>query len=167
MNVHDYLSDNGQAMLLLCSAFALPGDAPPTGPAPFKLSEWNQLARKIHGSPLASPAALAGRSAADLTAALKIAPDEAARIAGLLEYGGRAALELETLFSRGMWAVTRVDEKYPAQLRDTLKHQAPTVLFGAGDIQLLHHAGVAVVGSRDIDAAGTAFPWKSVAKRRR
>jgi predicted Rossmann fold nucleotide-binding protein DprA/Smf involved in DNA uptake len=56
-----------------------------------------------------------------------------------------------------MWAVSRSDPQYPAKLRDTLKHQAPTVLFGAGEIQLLRQASVAVVGSRNIDADGTAF----------
>jgi DNA processing protein len=56
-----------------------------------------------------------------------------------------------------MWAVTRVDEHYPAKMRDTLKHQAPTVLFGAGELRLLKRAGIAVIGSRNIDQAGAAF----------
>ena len=64
---------------------------------------------------------------------------------------------IEALFSRGMWAVTRMDELYPARLRDTLKHQAPTVLFGAGDPALLRRGGVAVIGSRNIDELGAAF----------
>jgi predicted Rossmann fold nucleotide-binding protein DprA/Smf involved in DNA uptake len=83
--------------------------------------------------------------------------DEAERIARLLDRSGRLALELENIFSRGMWAVTRADELYPPRLRDSLKHQAPTVLFGAGEIQLLRRPGVAVVGSRNIDEAGAAF----------
>jgi len=45
----------------------------------------------------------------------------------------------------------------PAKLRDSLKHQAPTVLFGSGEIHLLRRAGVAVIGSRDIDEAGASF----------
>jgi len=67
------------------------------------------------------------------------------------------ALGIEGLFSKGMWAVTRLDEHYPPKLRDTLKHQAPTVLFGAGDAPLLRRGGVAVIGSRNIDETGTAF----------
>jgi DNA processing protein len=43
------------------------------------------------------------------------------------------------------------------KLRDTLKHQAPAVLFGAGDLQLLRRGGIAVIGSRNIDEAGTVF----------
>lgn len=31
------------------------------------------------------------------------------------------ALELETLFSKGMWVITRADELYPRNLRENLK----------------------------------------------
>jgi predicted Rossmann fold nucleotide-binding protein DprA/Smf involved in DNA uptake len=103
------------------------------------------------------PAALQGKSASDLVKILGLPPDEAERIVRLLDRSGGLALELENLFSRGLWAVTRVDEPYPAKLRDTLKHQAPTVLFGAGDIHLLDRPGVAVIGSRSIDEAAAAF----------
>ena len=157
MDIRDYLSDDGQVLLALCSAFALPEDAAAGGAAPFTLSEWNKLARQIHTSPLKQPAALHGRAADDLAKDLPVLPGDAERIVQLLDRSGRLALELEGLFSRGLWAVTRVDELYPKKLRDTLKHQAPTVLFGAGDPQLLSRGGVAVIGSRNIDEAGTAF----------
>ena len=157
MNVSDYLSDDGLALLALCSAFALPEDAAAVGTAPFTLSEWNKLARQIHDSPLKQPAALQGRTDAELAKDLALLPGEAERIVRLLDRSGRLALELEGLFSRGMWAVTRVDEPYPKKLRNTLKHQAPTVLFGAGDPELLRRGGIAVIGSRNIDETGTAF----------
>ena len=88
---------------------------------------------------------------------LAIPLHEAERIVRLLDRASRLALQLEDLFSHGMWAVTRMDEHYPAKLRDTLKHQAPTVLFGSGEIGLLRHRGIAVVGSRNIDEAGASF----------
>jgi predicted Rossmann fold nucleotide-binding protein DprA/Smf involved in DNA uptake len=157
MNVSDYLSDDGLALLALCSGFALPEGAAADGTTPFTLSEWNKLARQIHDSPLKQPVALQGRKAADLVSALALPPDDAQRIVRLLDRSGRLALELEGLFSRGLWAVTRADEPYPAKLRDTLKHQAPTVLFGAGSLELLKVGGIAVIGSRNIDEAGTAF----------
>jgi predicted Rossmann fold nucleotide-binding protein DprA/Smf involved in DNA uptake len=75
----------------------------------------------------------------------------------LLGRAGRLALELETLFSKGMWVITPADELYPRNLRENLKAQSPPVLFGAGDIHLLRKGGVAVVGSRNIDEAGSAF----------
>jgi DNA processing protein len=157
MNVSDYLSDDGMALLALCSAFALPDGAAAEGLSPFTLSEWNKLARQIRDSALKQPSALHGRAAGRLVKDLAILPGDAERIVQLLGRSGRLALELEGLFSRGLWAVTRADDLYPKKLRDTLKHQAPTVLFGAGDPQLLRRGGVAVIGSRNIDEAGTAF----------
>jgi DNA processing protein len=157
MNVSDYLSDDGLAVLALCSAFALPDAAGAGDLAPFTLSEWNKLARQIHASPLKPPSSLQGRTAADLARELATPLDDTERVVRLLDRSGRLALELEGLFSRGVWAVTRMDERYPKKLRDTLKHQAPTVLFGAGDPQLLNRGGIAVIGSRNIDEAGTAF----------
>src|SRR5262249_21243148 len=103
------------------------------------------------------PAELQGRTAEEIKQALSISMGDADRIARLLERSGPMALELENIFSRGMWVVTRMDELYPAKLRETLKHQAPTVLFGAGDAALLTRGGVAVIGSRNIDEAGTLF----------
>ncbi len=157
MEIRDYLSGDGQAVLALCSSLALPHAAQAEGLEPLKLSEWNQLARQIHDSPLQRPGALQGRTAEQLTADLAITAEQAERITNLLGRSGRLALELEALFSRGMWALTRMDDKYPARLRSTLKHQAPSVIFGAGNVELTAQGGVAVVGSRNIDASGTAF----------
>src|SRR5438874_2496033 len=155
MDIRDYLGDDGQAVLALCSAAGLSGNA--DAPQPFKLSEWNELERQIENSSLKQPAALQGRDSTVLSKELDLPADEAERIVRLLDRSGSLALELESLYSRGLWAVTRVDEHYPAKLRDTLKHQAPTVLFGAGDIGLLERKGVAVVGSRNLDPAAFAF----------
>ena len=130
MNISDFLSDDGQAILALCSGFGLPPQAPDL--EPLKLSEWNQLARQIQDSPLRQPAALQGRTADELARQLGLAPAEAERVVRLLERAGRLALDVEGLFAKGMWVVTRTDPLYPARLRNALKHQAPTVLFGAG-----------------------------------
>ena len=128
MNVQDYLSDDGQVMLALCSAFGFRESTGDTEPPPLKLSEWNQLARQIESSSFKTPASLQGRAMEDLAKELALSPGEAERLAALLERSGRLALELENLFSRGMWAVTRADEFYPPRLRESLKHQAPAIL---------------------------------------
>ncbi len=154
MDIRDYLGDDGQAVLALCSGFALETG---TELEPLRLSEWNELERQIDSSRLKHPAALQGLAADELEAAFGIPTPDATRIAGLLGRAGRLALELEGLFSKGMWAITRVDESYPARLRNTLKHQAPSVLFGAGEMRLAQNGGVAVVGSRNIDPTGVAF----------
>jgi DNA processing protein len=155
MDVREYLNDDGQALLALCSPFALTDERLDGGP--FTLAEWNKIEKQIQQSSWKNPAELQGRTADQIAKALSISMGDANRIARLLERSGRIALELENIFSRGMWVVTRMDQLYPAKLRDTLKHQAPTVLFGAGEIQLLGRGGVAVIGSRNIDEAGTLF----------
>ena len=152
MDARELLTDDGRAVLALCSQLGLE-DAPTA----FMLTEWNDLARRIQASEWKRPAALAGQSTVAIAATLGIVPSEAERVAGLLERGGRLALEMENLFARGLWAVTRADPGYPAKLRQSLKHQAPPVLFGAGEIALLARAGVAVVGSRNLDPSGLAF----------
>src|SRR4051794_30540364 len=157
MDVREHLSDDGQVILALCSAFGLKEDSATGGGEAFKLAEWNQLARQIHRSALKTPAGLQGCDADQLARELSITSDQAERIVRLLDRSGKLALELEGLFSRGMWAISRMDALYPKRLRESLKHQAPTVLFGAGEIHLLRQPGIAVVGSRNIDEAGAAF----------
>ena len=164
MNPHEKPSADAQAILLLCSALALPPGAKETGLTPLKLSEWNQLERKLRESPLKTPAALTGRTVDELTQALSLSAEEAERIVRRLEFAGQLSQELQNFTERGLWAVTRVDELYPPRLRDTLKDKAPAVLFGAGQLRLLQQAGVAVVGSRSIDAAGAAFARAAGAK---
>lgn len=152
MDSRDLLTDDGRAVLLLCSTLGC-GDEE----SPYTLAEWNQLAAKIHASELQRPAALAGSGKPELAAALGITADEVGRIHRLLGRADTVKSELAALHEKGIWAVTRADPGYPAKLRETLKHQAPTVLFGAGDIALLKQAGIAVIGSRNIDEAGIAF----------
>src|SRR3954468_24347794 len=154
MDIRDYLSDDGQAVLALCSNLALPENGVV---APFTLSQWNDLEEEIRTSPFKRLAGLQGRGADELAKELPVLSAEAERIARLLDRAGRLAMELESLFGKGMWAVTRVDDHYPAKLRNTLNHQAPSVLFGAGDLQLFKRHGVAVVGSRNIDETGAEF----------
>jgi predicted Rossmann fold nucleotide-binding protein DprA/Smf involved in DNA uptake len=160
MDIREFLSDDGQAALALCSGFGLPADAAARGFEPLKLSEWNQLEKQIHASALKRPAALQGCGAEDLAKALPVLPAEAERIERLLGRSGQLAMELESLFSKGMWAITRLDALYPARLRERLKHQAPSVLFGSGDLALLNRGSVAVIGSRNIDESGAAFARK-------
>src|SRR5260221_10526957 len=109
MDIRDYLSDDGRAVLALCSAFGLPEGGAPEGSEPLKLSEWNKLERQFQSSSLATPSALGGRTAGELAKELTIPSNEAERIVRLLDRSGKLALELENLFSRGMWALTCVD----------------------------------------------------------
>jgi len=64
---------------------------------------------------------------------------------------------LEQLAGSGIWCVTRVEDSYPSRLKNSLKHQAPPVLFGAGDSSISGRPAIGIVGSRNIDESGTNF----------
>jgi len=102
MGIYEYVGDDGQTMLLPCSALALPA-AKETDLSPFKLGEWNELGRKIRGSAMKAPAALRGRNAAELGKALALPTAEAERIARLLEFSTQLSVELQSLFEHGLW----------------------------------------------------------------
>jgi predicted Rossmann fold nucleotide-binding protein DprA/Smf involved in DNA uptake len=125
MKAHEHPSDDGQAMLLLCSSLALPSSAREMDLSPLKLGEWNELERKLRASPLRTPGALQGRGADELARILTLPLEHAERVARLLAFAGELSLEIQNLHERGLWAVTRVDELYPPHLRDTLKDKAP------------------------------------------
>src|SRR5437762_11388751 len=93
MNAREHLSDDGQAMLLLCSSLALPPAAAETDLSPLKLSEWNQLERKIRETSMKNPAALHGPAADVLAKTLAMPAREAARIARLLLFPDRLSVE--------------------------------------------------------------------------
>lgn len=154
-NASELIGEDGKAVAMLCSQLGL-HDAG-AAPSPLTLGEWNSLARKIHESTLKRPGALIGLTADNLTKQLALAIPEAERIVQLLDRGGSLAMELERLAARGIWCVTRADDAYPARLRNTLKHQAPSVLFGSGEITLLQKTAVAIIGSRDLDERGQQF----------
>src|SRR6187401_95867 len=86
VDIRDYLSDDGQVVLALCSTLALPENGVV---APFTLSQWNDLEEQINKSALKRPAALQGRSATDLAGDLSILSSEAERIVLLLDRAGR------------------------------------------------------------------------------
>ncbi len=151
MSVASRLSDDDLAILLVASHLGLPrgSGAEPLGPA-----GWHDLAARLHDANL-RPSWLLGRTADEL-ASVATADASPERLAILLERAGTIAFDLERLEQRGIWAVTRAGEGYPSRLR-RLGNLRPPVLFGAGPRDLLDAPAVAVVGSRDVDGAGSAF----------
>src|SRR6266508_3260947 len=122
------LTDDSQAVLLLCSTLALSRSQ--AAPKPLSRSEWNDLARAIGASRFRRPGALLGASPDDVSKELRIPVALSHRIAMLLERGAQLAIERERLLDRGIWTLTRADERYPAKLKERLKAYAPPVLFG-------------------------------------
>jgi predicted Rossmann fold nucleotide-binding protein DprA/Smf involved in DNA uptake len=91
---------------------------------------------------------------ADALEDLELDPEDIRR---QLARSAHLGFELERLASRGIGILTVIDDGYPARLRDRLGSKAPPVLFTAGDVGILDAGGLAIVGSRDVDAAGEAF----------
>jgi predicted Rossmann fold nucleotide-binding protein DprA/Smf involved in DNA uptake len=153
MRAPDPISDDGRAILLLCSSIAAgrDDDARPLGPA-----GWAKVAEQLGVAALA-PGALLGLDEADLHRALGEALPSAQGVARQLSRTGQLAIELDRLAMRGISVVTLADEAYPWRLRDRLGPKAPPVLFIAGERSLLNGGGVAIVGSRNVDAAGEGF----------
>src|SRR6266571_1432045 len=153
-DARELLSEDGMAIVMLCSQLALGDERDVTA---LSLKEWNALAQKIGASDLKRPSALLGVGAQELARELGLVPSDAERIVLLLTRGGTMALELENLADTGIWCVTRADGAYPPRIRKTLKHRAPPVLFGAGELTILDQPTIAVVGSRNLEASGEAF----------
>jgi predicted Rossmann fold nucleotide-binding protein DprA/Smf involved in DNA uptake len=156
INARELMSDDGAVVAMLCSHLGLGSSAEQTT-APLTLREWNALARKIHDSEINYPRSLLGLSAEELAKRLGLIATEADRIAHLLARGGGLAIELEQLAASGIWCVTRMDDAYPSRLRNSLKHQAPPVLFGAGEIEIFRKPSISIVGSRNLDQSGERF----------
>lgn len=116
----------------------------PSRVKPLTSKEFWGLVRIAHVSDLP------GLSAADLGLKFGVKPDVAERVPVLLDRGRAMALAFEELEHRGVWVATAGDERYPSRLRDRLGDAAPAMLYGVGDVGLLQHDGIGVVGSRDI-----------------
>lgn len=148
------LTDDAKAILLLCGRFGKSDR--PDGPKPLSLSEYNRLADWMMHKGM-RPADLLADAVDDQVPGVVngIQPE---RIRKLLARGAAMALAVEKWTHNGIWIVCRSDEAYPVRLKKHLKRsQAPPILFGVGERGLLSLGGLAVVGSRNVDAAGEAF----------
>ncbi len=147
------LSEDSQVTLLLCSPLLA---SKTKGVAPLSPGEFNELTRQLEreGRPLA--ALREDKSAAEILARLNGTVD-VEQVTALLGRGFLLSLALEKWSSAGLWVMTRSDPAYPARFNGRLKHQAPPLLHGVGDSALLAGGGLAIVGSRDVDEAGSEF----------
>ncbi len=127
----------------------------PNGPdtKPLTTREWSELERKLELGSI-DAAKLPGLTSAQMEAVLQIDKGEADRIARLLARSSILQQELGRLEELGIWLITRLDEDYPSRLMERLGRAAPLMLYGAGEARLLNQPGLAVIGSRNVDARG-------------
>jgi predicted Rossmann fold nucleotide-binding protein DprA/Smf involved in DNA uptake len=150
MDTH-ILSPDTQAILLLCGTF---GSDPET--KPLTITEYSQLAQWLLSQGLRPADLLQPEGVAQLTK-FEHRKITRSRLQSILKRGGSLALAIEHWTNKGLWIISRSDTQYPKRLKDKLKHLAPPILYGAGNIALLSKGGLSFVGSRNVDEHGIAF----------
>lgn len=141
------LSSNTQAILLL-TAPLLAGRGTPSSDL-LSPGEYKRLARRLRELQH-QPADLVSPDAAGLLKACQPVIDEA-RLQRLLGRGFLLSQVVEHWQARAIWVISRADAEYPRRLKARLREDAPAVLYGCGDRELLESGGLAVVGSRHVD----------------
>jgi predicted Rossmann fold nucleotide-binding protein DprA/Smf involved in DNA uptake len=111
--------------------------------------EYKRLARLLREKQR-QPSDLLSSDAADLLRACQPVVEES-RLQRLLGRGFMLSQAIERWQARAIWVVSRADANYPRRLKIRLREDAPAVLYGCGDINLLETGGLAVVGSRHVD----------------
>ena len=143
------LSPNTQAILLLTAPLLAGGSK--TSEDLLTPGEYKRLA--LHLRDIKHPPEdLLAPDAAELLKACATVIDED-RMKRLLGRGFLLSQAVERWQTRSIWVVSRADAQYPRRLKARLREDAPAVLYGCGDISLLEQGGLAVVGSRQVDAA--------------
>lgn len=150
------LSDDTQAMLLLCASF---GQKRSIEPKPLTLGEYNSLANWLKDNDL-TPKDLLYPTIQDKLPQLVIDKLDSNRILALLKRGVTLSLAVEQWTNKGLWILGRGDAEYPKRLKQKLRYQAPAILYGVGNKKLLSQGGLAIVGSRDVDDAGLEYTQK-------
>ena len=144
------LPPDTQAILLLCASF---GQNRQTEPQPLTLSEYNYLAGWLLENQK-RPADLLSSNCLNLLQSIPASKLDFNRVSALLERGVMLSLAVEKWTNQGLWILGRSDTQYPKRLKQILKHLAPAILYGIGNIKLLCQGGLAIVGSRDVDEEG-------------
>ncbi|MDG5769160.1 DNA-processing protein DprA [Mycolicibacterium fortuitum] len=141
------LSPNTEAILLL-TAPLIAGKGKPS-PDLLTPGQYTRLVRHLQNNHL-KPADLVSPEG---TEAIRTCGQviETDRLERLLGRGFLLAQALERWLSRAIWVVSRSDPEYPPMLKSRLKNDAPSVLYGCGEVSELNSGGLAVVGSRHVD----------------
>ena len=141
------LSPNTQAILML-TAPLIAGRGTPKMDV-LTPGEYKRLARHLREIK-SQPADLVSTDAAELLRACRTVIEES-RLERLLGRGFQLSQVVERWRARAIWVVSRADPEYPRRLKDRLRENAPAILYGCGEMELLDTGGLAVVGSRHVD----------------
>ena len=141
------LSPNTQAILLLAAPLITPGRSRKSDW--LSAGEYRKLAVRLRSLD-AQPADLL-EPGADALIEECGATIDSARLRSLLGRGFLLAQALQQWQARAIWVISRADAAYPRKLKERLRSNAPSLLYGCGPSELLHAPGFAIVGSRNVD----------------
>src|SRR6266516_1901184 len=141
------LTPNTQAILLLTAPLIIARSDENSELLTF--SEYNRLARLLREKQK-QPADLIGTDAGE-TIGICAAVFGRERLETLLGRGFLLSQAVDRWNSRAIWVVSRADGGYPRRLKTRLKEDAPPVLYGCGESEVLDSGGLAIVGSRHTD----------------
>ena len=145
-NDTDGLSANTEAILLLTAPLVVGNRR--AREQILTAGEYRRLAPCL-ASLKSEPAALLGPGADRLLAQCGDVIDEI-RQRALLNRGFLLSQAVDRWRTRGIWVVSRADAAYPPLLKQRLKNDAPSVLYGCGLQEIVHTRSFAIVGSRDV-----------------
>jgi predicted Rossmann fold nucleotide-binding protein DprA/Smf involved in DNA uptake len=147
------ISPNTQAILLL-TAPLITGHSEPSKEL-LRLGEYKALARFLREQQR-QPADLIAPDAQPLLEKCATVVD-GERIRRLLERGFLLSQAVEFWQARAIWVTSRADDTYPTLLKQRLREDAPPIIYGCGDPSLLEAGGLAVIGSREVNADLIAY----------
>lgn len=147
--MHDFLSEDTKATLLLCGSFGNEKTE-----KPLSLGEYARLVHWLKDAKLRPSDLLDKEPRRDASGHADI---DANRLDNLFARGLKLGFMVEEWQRSGIWIIGRSDVDYPTRYKIALKDKAPPILFGIGDRGLLQGGGLSIVGSRNVDEAGEHF----------
>lgn len=132
------LSDDTNVTLLLCAWFGGEQEH-----KPLTLPEYNLLATWLHQNDHRPMDLVRGSCAENAAQETRLGHY---RISGLLERRITLGFHLEEWQRRDFWILGRGDAAYPKRIKQSMKSQAPPVLFGTGEVTIIDQGGTAIVG---------------------
>nr|MDA3791161.1 DNA-processing protein DprA [Desulfobacula sp.] len=149
------LTEDTKAIILLCGVLGKKSSV-----NPLSQTEYTNLVRWLIDANLRPSSLLDPEYVKDAASGSGL--DEK-RLDTLLGRGTQLGFAVENWQRNGIWVISRSDTDYPVRYKKHLKEKAPPLLFGVGDRSLLKGGGLAMIGSRNVDAKGEVFT-RSIAK---
>lgn len=148
MNGDMDLSLNTKAILLLTAPLIAGGVR--GGVKPLTAGEYNKLAGRLYALGVQPADLLKSHSDSLLDNCSSVA--DTSRLTALVGRGFALAQAVRRWQARAIWVVSRADGEYPRMLKERLRKDAPAVLYGCGNREIIGaRSALAIVGSRNVD----------------